>query len=190
MLLSKVFMLLMLEDTVLVLVETVPEVVETDEMSVVTVVRLDDTVCMLVRAVAAVAASVTERAVRPPILVLMVEILLVRVVMLFEKAVEFVLRMPALFVSVVPVSAKVCRLVCILLGSYKRPPMTGSSMEYFFEGSEAVSIAGLKNGAVEGSPTATPVPPMDIERGSNESNGSASAAVLLNKSDASADSCK
>jgi hypothetical protein len=41
-------------------------------------------------------------------------------------------------------------------------------------------MAGLKNGAVEGSPTATPVLPIAMARGSNVSNGKAIAHEILN----------
>jgi len=108
-----------------------------------------------------------------------VVMLLARDVVLEERAVAFVLNDVPPFVSAVAVLGKFVKLVCMLLGSIKLAPSVINSIENFFDGSVAVSIAGLKNGAIAGSVTATPVPPIAIERGSNEVNGIAQAEILL-----------
>jgi hypothetical protein len=97
--------------------------------------------------------------------------LLLSVVMLVPRAAELIAKLFLEFVSVVFKLATVFKLVRISLGSNTLTPMIGNSTEYFLVASDAVNIAGLKNGAVEGSSTATPVLPMAIERGSNELNG-------------------
>ena len=181
-------MVLMLDDTVFTLFATDVTFVETVAILVDTFVRLVETVFILPSATAAVAASVI---VTLPRLVMLVD----RVVMLVVKVVELVDRVLALVVNEVLVSVNevaasltFVQLVCKLPGSIKLTPRLTNSMEALFDGSEAESMAGLKNGAVAGSFTATPVLPIAIDRGSNVLNGSARALLAHNISTKTADS--
>ena len=120
---------------------------------------------------------------------ILVAMSLVSVVTFPESVLEFVvIALPAL-VSAVLELFNVDQLECRLPGSTKLTPRVANSAENFFEWSASDSIAGLKNGAVAGSSTATPVPPIAMDRGSNALKGTASAMALAKVNTVNADSC-
>jgi hypothetical protein len=153
--------------------------VETLVIFVDTVDKLVDTPDKLEAAAIAVGTSTTVTAVKLAMLVVRAEILVVRVAALVARLAEFVTIAEPAVVSPVPESVKDVPTLCILPGSINLMPRLTNSNENFFDGTEAANIAGLKNGAVEGSSTATPVLPIAIDRGSKVLNGNAIAVTLL-----------
>jgi hypothetical protein len=138
-------------------------------MLVATVVMFFDTDDIAACAAVAEATSV----------MLKIDRVLARFEMLSLSAVALTVKVFLEFVIAVFKPATVFKFSRISLGSNTLTPKIGNSIEYFLDESDALNIAGLKNGAVDGSSTATPVPPIAIERGSNELNGIAAETPLI-----------
>jgi hypothetical protein len=166
-------MVLILLDTVFALFPKSVVFFETEVKFVEMLERLVDT---WVNKLAALFALAEARLV---ILVVKVEMLVVRVDVLVVSALAFVFNVVPVSESEVPASCMVVALECKLPGSTTLTPSVTNSKENFFFGSDAESIAGLKNGAVDGSSTATPVPPIAIALGSKEVNGIAQTETQL-----------